>query len=131
VKVFQRNRSVKGFTLVEVLVALAVVAIALGALIKAGADVSANSVYLRDKTFAHWVALNLVAEQRLRADWPALGSSNGMTEFAGREWRWEQVVENTGDGDIRRLLVGVERAAIPGAIASLVAYLPRPDRVQP
>ena len=120
----------KGFTLIEVLVALAVITIALGALIRAGADASANANYLRDKTFAHWVAWNLVAEQQLRLDWAPEGRSDGATEFAGRNWNWNQLVEATGDGDIRRVTVGVERPGHTGAVASLVAYLPRPPGVR-
>jgi general secretion pathway protein I len=122
---FRRNPGHGGFTLVEVLVALAIIAIALGALIRAGADAAANASYLRDKTFAHWVALNLIAEQQLRPDWPPVGLSDGTAQFAGRDWPWQQEVEATGDGDIRRLIVGVERPGIAGAVVRLVAYLPR------
>ena len=121
-----------GFTLIEVLVALAVLAIALGALIRGGTSTAANAAYLSDKTFAHWVGLNLIAEQQLEASWPAVGKRKGDTELAGREWNWERSVESTEDGDMRRLTVQVGRREIAdgtatvNAMITLVAYLPRP-----
>jgi general secretion pathway protein I len=56
-------RRVAGFTLLEVLVALAVLAIAMGAIINAATQSIASTAYLRDQTFASWVALNQVNEQ--------------------------------------------------------------------
>ncbi len=57
----------RGFTLLEVLVALAVLAIAMAALIKTGGENTRSAAYLRDKTLAQWVAMNVIAEQRLKA----------------------------------------------------------------
>ena len=51
-----------GFTLLEVLVALAVVAVALAALVKTGADHARNTTYLQERTLAHWAGQNLLTE---------------------------------------------------------------------
>ena len=73
-----------GFTLIEVLVALAIVAIGMAAVLGALTS-SANTVsYLRDKTFAQWVALNQIATLRLSGQMTATGNSDGNTDFAGR-----------------------------------------------
>jgi general secretion pathway protein I len=118
----------RGFTLLEVLVALAVLAIAMAALIKGGADNARAAAYLRDKTLAQWVAMNVVAEQRLAAAWPAPGKQRGSEEMARHEWYWELTVAETFDDDIRRLEVAVratdDKAA--GPLVNLVAFLPRP-----
>lgn len=52
----------RGFTLLEVLVALAILGVALGALVKGGADHARNTVYLQERTLAHWAGQNLLAE---------------------------------------------------------------------
>lgn len=122
-----RRESSEGFTLVEVLVALAVLAIALGALVKGGGSAAANAAYLRDKTLAQWVAMNKVAELRLAPTWPALGVSRGRAEMAGREWAWTVRVTKTSGVNIRRMDVEVGPADEPagGSIIHLIAFLPR------
>lgn len=74
-----------GFTLVEVLVAVAVLAIAMAAIIKATAENGANAGYLRDKTFAHWIASNKLAEMQLSGAW-ADGGQDSNRRFAGKQW---------------------------------------------
>ena len=83
-----RNR---GFTLVEVMVALAVVAVALPALMFTLSQQVDNTAYLRDKSIAHMVASNKLAELRLlaRARQDLLkGKDSGVEEMAGRDWYW-------------------------------------------
>lgn len=117
----------RGFTLLEVLVALAIVAIALGALLKTGAGNSANAVYLRDKTFAHWVAMNKVAELQLQPGWPAVGTTRGKVEMAGREWQWTATVSETFDANVRRVDVEVHAEEGRNAAVDVVtAFLPKP-----
>src|SRR5262249_21217747 len=89
----------RGFTLIEVLVALAIVVIGMATIMGALSS-SANSVsYLRDRTFGQWVALNQIANVRLSASLahqqPSAGDTNGDTDFAGRSWHWRQVVAAT------------------------------------
>lgn len=122
----------RGFTLLEVLVALAVLAITLGALIKGGSEVATNGAYLRDKTLAQWVARNRVAELQLETQWPETGSREGREEMAGREWFWRSAVSETFDEDVRRLEVGVyadERRE--ELLDRVVAFLPRPEGAAP
>lgn len=75
----------RGFTLVEVLVAVAVLGIAMAAVIKATAENGANASYLRDKTFAHWIASNKLAEMQLSGAWGD-GGQDSNREFAGKTW---------------------------------------------
>jgi general secretion pathway protein I len=116
-----------GFTLLEVLVALAVVSLALAALIKAAAQAAENTAYLRDKTLAHWVAMNRITEYQVYREWPATGTRTGASEMAGREWAWTITIENTMDPDTRRLQVEVRREEEQEyPLVELTAFLARP-----
>jgi len=121
-------RRCRGFTLLEVLVALMVLAIAMAALIKGGGENARSAAYLRDKSLAQWVAMNTVAEQRLAAEWPSSETRRGSEEMGGHEWFWELKIAETFDEDIRRLEVAVraadDRQTAP--LVNLVAFLPRP-----
>ncbi len=129
----RRAALTRGFTLLEVMVALAVLAIALAALIKGVAANSANAAYLRDKTLAHWVGMNVVAEQRLMGEWSDKGTKRGEEEMGNHIWYWSSAVSETFDEDVRRLDVEVrgrdERDESP--LVTLVAFLPRPLKVMP
>lgn len=83
------RRRMHGFTLIEVLVALVIVALGMGALLAAITSSADAAGYLRDKTFAEWVGLNRLAEVRLRNQ-QVTAKSEGDVEMAGRRWHWEQ-----------------------------------------
>lgn len=117
----------RGFTLLEVLVALAVIAIPLLALMESITTNVSNAAYLRDRTIAHWVAMNQVAEQQLEPQWPAPGQTQDQVPMAGRTWYWKMTVRVTNDPDIRRLDVEVRaRKDDKQPLESLVAYVERP-----
>ena len=104
---FERSR---GFTLLEVLVALLLLSLALVALVRlAGLDARATA-QLREGTIAQWVAANALAEARLRDGFPAVGRSNGETTMAGQRWRWTLEVSATEEPLIRRMEVEVVAA---------------------
>lgn len=86
------RNSASGFTLVEVMVALAVVAIALPALMFSLHQQIDGTLYLRDKSIAHMVAANKLAEVRIMAkanEQLLKGKDGGTTELADREWDWQ------------------------------------------
>jgi general secretion pathway protein I len=98
----------RGFTLLEVLVALTVIAFALGSIIKVAGSSAANASYLRDKTLAHWVAANRLADMQTKDNpWPTKGGDEGTVEMAGREWFWTTEVLDTPDSEMRRVNVSV------------------------
>ena len=113
----------RGFTLLEVLVALTIVAVGLGALIRAVGVTAGNVAYLRDKTFASWVAENRIAELRLQPSWPAIARSNGREEMGGISWRWRLEVLATEDSDLRRMDISVTRDDEDDEDSSLVALV--------
>ena len=120
------RRGTRGFTLIEVLVALAVLAIALSAIIKTMSTNTLNSIYLRDRTLAEWVALNKVTELQLSTDWPSAGKSDGSTVMGNHEWFWEAEIKTTPDVDVDTVTVRVRDtrdAANP--VSTLQAYIGR------
>ena len=122
------RKAAKGFTLLEVLIALSVLAIALGAIIQSVAATTNNVGYLRDRTLAHWVAMNKVTELQVGTnDWPALGNTDGTYELANYEWYWKVSVVEAGIKDVRRLEVEVRRDRDgKQALSSLVALVAKP-----
>lgn len=97
----------RGFTLIEVLVAVAILAVALGAIISGGSSYASNATYLRDKTMATWVAHNVLNQWHLTQEYPSPGERSGEQEMAGREWAWVAKVQKTPDPDVRRVDVEV------------------------
>jgi general secretion pathway protein I len=121
-----KRSAVRGFTLVEVLAAVAVLAIAMAAIIGGMARYASNADYLRQRTLALWVAQNRLAELMSQPTWPNTGRSNGDAEMAGLEWRWTVLVQDTPDDRLRRIDVSVAREGEEGSLASLSAFLRDP-----
>jgi general secretion pathway protein I len=103
-------RLLSGFTLIEVLAALVIVALGMMAVIQAVSQTASNSAYLRDKTIAHWVALNRVTEVRLEQSAPKVDKTSDEAEMAGRKWRWTMTVTQTPVETMRRIDVSVRPA---------------------
>lgn len=107
------TRQPRGFTLIEVLVALAILAIALGASVRAVGEHARSHEILRDGSYARWVAANVIAQTRLAEPWPRLGEREGQSRMASRDWRWQLEVSDTPDADMRRLDVRVYEGTLP------------------
>jgi general secretion pathway protein I len=115
----------QGFTLLEVLVALAVIAIGLAAVMKVSIENAENARYLRDKTLAHWVAMNVLTEIQIREESPKLDEGTAM--MAAREWVWVLKVSETMDKDLRRLDIEVYyNSKEEEPIAVLVGFITMP-----
>lgn len=116
-----------GFTLLEILVALAILGIALTAIIHTTSNQTLNTAHLRDKTLAHWVALNKIAELQLAAEWPAKGKQQGDEEMGLREWHWVRTVSDTPDERVRQVEISVYRDREDSQpITHLTSFLSQP-----
>ena len=117
----------QGFTLLEVLVALTILAIALAAIIGAASNQALNTTHLRDKTFAHWVAMNKIAEMQMSAEWPAKGKVRGEQEMGLHEWHWVRTVTETPDGRVLQVDIAVYRdKQDEHPVSSLTSFLSQP-----
>lgn len=103
-------RASRGFTLIEVLVALAIVAIGMAAVLEALTSSANTAAFLKDRTFAQWVALNRLETVRLSGNFPATGSSSDHIDYAGQSWEWQQKVTTTQIPDVREIEVDVRPA---------------------
>jgi len=103
-------RTIRGFTLIEVLVALAIVAIGMAAVLEALTSSANTAAFLQDKTFAEWVALNRLETVRLSGNFPSAGSSSDHIDYAGRSWEWQQKVTTTQIPDVREIEIDVRPA---------------------
>jgi general secretion pathway protein I len=117
-----------GFTLLEVMVALAVVSLGLIAVFNGIIQISDQSSHLRERAFAHWVAMNELTRMRVAGAMPELSEFDGDVEFAATEYRWEATVSETGVEDLRRIDMRVSYADAPDdPLAEAVAFVaPRP-----
>lgn len=83
----------RGFTLIEVLVALVVVALGMSALLETLSASAGNIAALRDKTAAEWIAMNQIANVRLALSAPSIGTTTGdVRNCANGNWHWQQQV---------------------------------------
>ncbi len=117
-----------GFTLLEIMVALAVLAIALAAIVTESSQNIKNLIRLREHTIAHWVAMNRIAELQLQPAWPATGQASGVVEMAHGSWRWETRVTDTDDDAVRRLDIDVlkDTPRNDDVLEHLISYLGQP-----
>lgn len=127
-------RSVRraGFTLVEVLVALAIVSIALLAALRAAEQATTNADELRARLLAGWVGENLLAEHRARGDWLPLGIQRGKEREGNIEFAWREEVIATPNPAFRRVEVFVfavpEETHVLGHLAGFVVNPSGPNK---
>lgn len=117
-----------GFTLLETLIALAIVAIALISALRAMGATVQSTAALREHTLASWVAQNRMATHRATTTWPAIGSYSGNAEQAGIRMRWEETVSGTPNALFRRIDVRVLDARGERTLANMSGYAVRPLR---
>lgn len=117
----------KGFTLLEVMIALAILSIAMiAAMISISSHIK-NQVYMKDRTFAHWVAMNSVAELRAKDEWPDSGELAGNSDMGARNYVWTIKVTAFEGSALRRLDVEVKAEDEPEQILStLIAFVGKP-----
>ena len=101
------GRRARGFTLVEVLVALMIVAMGLAALMVAVSGTARTSGYLRDKTLAQWMALNRLSEVRLNLNKFGQNTDTGELRFANRTWHYDTRYYDTSITTMKRVVVRV------------------------
>jgi general secretion pathway protein I len=95
----------RGFTLIEVLVALMIVTLGLAALLVAVSGTARTSGFLRDKLIAEWIALNRIAEVQLNTNKFAQNTDTGEVYMANRTWHYDTRYFDTSVTTMKRIAV--------------------------
>lgn len=114
----------RGFTLIEVMLAMAVFAIAGVALLGVADNNYRHISHLEQQMFANWVASNQLVEASLDKTWPPKNNRKGKVEMAGRTWYWQQKVVKTANKEMRAITMEVrldEDAKL--VTASMMTYI--------
>jgi general secretion pathway protein I len=123
-----RMNGSRGFTLIEILVALAILAVALAAAVRAAGIAADGALELKERLLATWIAQDRLAEYAARPLWPDPGSRQGGTEQAGVQFTWRETVSPSRNPRFRRVEVQVFSARAPERpVATLVGYAARSE----
>ncbi|HYW75204.1 MAG TPA: type II secretion system minor pseudopilin GspI [Gammaproteobacteria bacterium] len=121
------SRTESGFTLIEVVIALAIIAIGLTAVVAIAARSGRVDASLQQRTFAAWVATNRMTRLRTDSHWPDLGTQDGKVKLADQKWHWKATVKKTQDPDLRRVTIDVSTADKPDdSVTELIGFIGKP-----
>ncbi|ASG65169.1 type II secretion system protein GspI [Idiomarina piscisalsi] len=117
----------KGFTLIEVMVALSIFGLAALAALQAASSHLTILSDLQSKTFAQYVASNRIAELSLTQAWPVKDNKKGTAKQAGTTWHWQQQVVETVTPNVVAVTVTVSKSENGREHYRLTRYLRKPD----
>lgn len=99
----------RGFTLIEVLVAMTIIAVGVSALVASAGASAWRADYLREREFGRWVASNVLTELQVLPAWPDVGTSNTEVEMGNFNWFVRTRTQRVADADLRRVDIEVRR----------------------
>lgn len=120
------RREAHGFTLVEVMVALAIVAFSLTAIAASMNQMIDAANTMRERTYASWIAQNKITEIRLENVIPEVSSTSGEVEYANTEWSWRAVISETGIENFYRIDVSISLAGSDYTIRTVTGFIGEP-----
>jgi general secretion pathway protein I len=118
----------RGFTLVEVMVALAIAALALGAVAASVSQMVEAAIAMEQRTYATWIGLNKIAELRLANTVPEVGEDSDEITYAGRQWTWQVTISETDVEDLFRVDVDVSLAGSDDVIRRVTGFIGEPTQ---
>lgn len=116
----------RGFTLIEVVIALAVAAIGLAAVTAAVSQMIDAGRSMRERTYASWIAQNKITEMRLANSVPKVSTTSGDIVYANLEWSWRATVSETDIDKLYRVDVVVGLATSETPAGSVTGFIGEP-----
>lgn len=116
----------RGFTLIEVLVALVIVALSLTALAASMSQMIDAATTMRDRTYASWIAQNKIVEMRLANVVPEVSTTSGELEYGNGTWEWRAVVSETGIDNFMRIDVSVSHYGEEYSLMTVTGFIGEP-----
>ncbi len=121
-----KGSQLRGFTLIEVMVALAIAALALSAVTAAISQMVDAATTIQQRTYASWIAQNKIAEMRLENIVPDVSTSSGEVRYAGTDWEWRSTISETGVENLFRLEVEIFLAGSDHVLRTVTGFIGEP-----
>ncbi len=121
-----RSERIGGFTLVEVMVALAIAGLSLAAVAASISQMVDAGFAMQERTYASWIAQNKIAELRLANVLPEVSTTSGEVEYASLEWAWRATIAETGVENLFRVDVEVSYAGSDDIIRTVSGFIGEP-----
>lgn len=113
-----------GFTLIEIIIALVVISVALGAVIATTGNSVKHGAHIKEKTIALWLAQNTIAEVNIKQQWLSAGTQSSDEKMAGKQWLIKRMVSQTPDINIKKMDVAVfSDQAAENKVLTLTTYI--------
>jgi len=116
----------EAFTLVEVMVALAIIALSLTAVAAKMGRMIDTSNAMRERTYASWIAQNKITELRLANVLPEVSATSGEVDYANTTWRWRAVISASGIENLFRVDVTVSYENGDDAVRTVTGFIGEP-----
>jgi general secretion pathway protein I len=116
----------RGFTLLEVMVALLIISLSLIAMAQTMGGALSKATAMRERTYASWIAQNKIVEVRLTNEIPEVGRTSGEEEFANSTWEWSVEVSETGIENLLRLDVSISIAGADEPVRTVTGFMGEP-----
>ncbi len=124
---FNSRSLVRGFTLIEVMVAMVIVAVSLSAVLASVSKQLHDATAITERTYASWIAQNKIAEIRLTNVLPEVSSNDEEVQYAGLEWLLKTTISATDVENLFRIDVEVSFLDQEGVIRSVSGFVGEPS----
>ncbi|MCG8371011.1 MAG: type II secretion system minor pseudopilin GspI [Proteobacteria bacterium] len=118
----------RGFTLLEVMVALMIVGLTLLAAAATVSQMIDSADTMRDRTYASWIGQNKIVEMRLSGTVPDVSTTSGELDYGYGRWEWRAVVSETGIDNFMRVDVSVSRVDTDYVVRTVTGFIGEPVR---
>ncbi|MGI9224727.1 MAG: type II secretion system minor pseudopilin GspI [Woeseiaceae bacterium] len=116
----------RGFTLLEVMVALVIISLALAGVAGSMGQMIDTANTMRDRTYASWIAQNKITELRLSGILPEVGETSGEEDYANTTWAWTANISETGIENLMKVDVSVSYPGVDQPVRLVTGFIGEP-----